>query len=133
MSRNLHSVQTVGMAKWLSRAATAPKQEHRQERRVTAILPVRVSGTDDAGNTFQELAYTLEITRFGARLAGMRHQLKPQDVVTVKYRQRRIEFQVVWTKPLKGTSECQVGLRNVSLGESWELESQGSTRSNVFP
>jgi len=121
------------MAKWVSKATTAPKQEHRQERRVTAILPVRVRGTDDAGNTFQELAYTLEITRFGARLAGMRHQLKPQDVVTVQYRERRIEFQVVWTKPLKGTSECQAGLRNVRLGESWELESQGPARSNVFP
>ena len=41
----------------------------------------------------------------------------------LQYRQRRIQFRVVWVKPLAGTNEFQVGLEGLSNGgENWGLE-----------
>ena len=52
----------------------------------------------------------------------MRHQLKVLDEITVFYRKRKIQFRVVWTKKLQGTSEYQVGLHAVTQdSEAWGL------------
>jgi len=87
------------------------------------VLPVRISGKDSANNPVNELAHTLDITPNGARLGAVRHVLKIGDKLTLQYRQRRIQFRVVWVKPMEGTSEYQVGLEGVgSVGENWGLE-----------
>jgi hypothetical protein len=42
--------------------------------------------------------------------------------LTILYRQRRMEFRVVWTKKLKGCGEYQVGLEAVNADrEGWGL------------
>jgi len=87
------------------------------------VLPVRVSGKDSANNPVNELAHTLDITPNGARLGAIRHVLKTGDKLTLQYRQRRIQFRVVWVKPMEGTSEYQVGLEGLgSAAENWGLE-----------
>jgi hypothetical protein len=48
--------------------------------------------------------------------------LHANDEITVFYRQRRIQFRVIWTKKLQGTSEFQVGLQAVTQdSEAWGL------------
>ena len=90
--------------------------------RTKAVLPVRVKGKDSAGKAFDELVHTLDVTRDGVRLGSVRHQLNVLDEVIVFYRQRRIQFRVVWTKKLAGTSEFQVGLQALTQdGEAWGL------------
>jgi Flp pilus assembly pilin Flp len=79
-----------------------------------AVLPVRVRGTDASGATFEALAHTLDVTPTGARLGAIHHSLKVLDTLTILYRQRRMEFTVVWTKLLDGTQEYQVGLHSFS-------------------
>ena len=87
------------------------------------VLPVRISGKDSANNPVNQLAHTLDITPNGARLGAVRHVLKIGDKLTLQYRQRRIQFRIVWVKPMEGTSEYQVGLEGVgSVGENWGLE-----------
>jgi len=87
------------------------------------VLPVRISGKDSANNPVNELAHTLDITPNGARLGAIHHALKAGDKLTLQYRQRRIQFRVVWVKPIVGTSEYQVGLAGLgSIGENWGLE-----------
>ena len=76
----------------------------RRGNRTKAVLPVRVKGNDSAGKAFEELVHTLDVTPEGARLGSVRHELKLQDEITVFYRQRKIQFRVVWTKKMKGTS-----------------------------
>jgi hypothetical protein len=93
--------------------ATCVKTNRRQQARTQAVLPVRVRGRDAAGETFEALAHTLDLTPTGARLGSIRHQLKPLDTLTIFYHQRRMEFTVVWTK-LLGKSEYQVGLQAFS-------------------
>jgi hypothetical protein len=87
------------------------------------VLPVRISGKDGANNPVNELAHTLDITPNGARLGAIRQVLKRGDKLTLQYRQRKIQFRVVWVRPLTGTQEYQVGLEALgSTGENWGLE-----------
>lgn len=94
----------------------------RRGTRTKAVLPVRIKGKDSAGTAFDELVHTLDVNASGARLGSVRRELNLQDEVTVFYRQRKIQFRVVWTKKMKGTSEFQVGLQAVAQDrEAWGL------------
>jgi len=83
---------------------------------------VRVKGKDSAGKAFDELVHTLDVTPDGVRLGSVRRELNLQDEITVFYRQRKIQFRVVWTKKMQGTSEFQVGLQAITQDrEAWGL------------
>jgi hypothetical protein len=94
----------------------------RRGSRTKAVLPVRVKGKDSTGKTFEDLAHTLDVTPNGVRLGSVRHELNVLDEITVFYRQRKIQFRVVWTKKMKGTCEFQVGLQALTQdGEAWGM------------
>jgi len=69
----------------------------RQKPRFRMVLPVSIWGTDSSGEAFHQLAYTLDISTGGARLAGVVVTLKRDDVVGVRYKQRKARFRVAWT------------------------------------
>jgi len=94
--------------------ATRVNTNRRRQDRIQAVLPVRVRGTDASGASFEGLAHTLDFTLTGVRLGAIRRQLKVLDTLTIFYRQRRMEFTVVWTKLLDGRGEYQVGLQAFS-------------------
>ena len=95
----------------------------RRHKRIKVVLPVRISGKDADNNPVNELVHTLDITPNGARLGAIHHVLQAGHKLTLQYRQRRIQFRVVWVKPLEGTNEYQVGLEAIgSTGENWGLE-----------
>jgi hypothetical protein len=72
--------------------------------------------------SFEGLAHTLDLTALGARLGSIRHELKVLDRLTIFYRQRRMEFTVVWTKLLDAKGEYQVGLQAFSQEkEAWGM------------
>lgn len=98
------------------------KTNRRQQNRIQGVLPVRVRGKDAAGTLFEALAHTLDLTPTGARLGAIRHELKALDTLVILYRQRRIEFTVIWTRLLAGQSEYQVGLQMVAQeSDPWGL------------
>jgi putative methionine-R-sulfoxide reductase with GAF domain len=68
----------------------------RQKPRFGMVLPVSIWGTDSSGKAFNQLAYTLDISTGGARLAGVVVTLKRDDIVAVRYKQRKARFRVVW-------------------------------------
>jgi hypothetical protein len=101
---------------------TSVKTERRRQGRIPAVLPVRVRGKDASGASFEELAHTLDLTPMGVRLGSIRHELKALDTLVILYRQRRMEFKVVWTKLLDGKQEYQVGLQAFSQQkEPWGM------------
>ena len=103
----------------------------RRGNRTKAVLPVKIKGTDKAGKAFEDLAHTLDVTPVGARLGGIRHELKLQDEVTIFYRQRKTQFRVVWVKKMQGTNEFQIGLQALSQDkEGWGL---GHDQQSVPP
>lgn len=94
----------------------------RQGKRTKAVLPVRIKGVDGAGNSFEDLAHTLDVTATGVRLGSVRRELNVSEEVTLFFRQRKLQFRVVWTKKMKGSSEFQVGLQAVNQDrEPWGL------------
>src|SRR5579863_2277890 len=102
----------------------------RRGNRTKAVLPVRVKGNDSTGKVFEELVHTLDVTTTGVRLGSVRHELNVLDEITVFYRTRKIQFRVVWTKKMKGTTEFQVGLQAVTQDrEAWGM----SFESQVQP
>jgi hypothetical protein len=102
----------------------------RRKDRTKAVLPVKVKGKDCTGAAFEELAHTLDVTAAGARLGAIRRQLNVLDEITVFYRQRKMQFRVVWVKKLKGTSEFQVGLQAVVQDkEGWGLGQEQQSMS----
>jgi len=91
-----------------------------------------MKGKDSAGKTFDELVHTLDVTPEGVRLGSVRRELNVLDEITIFYRQRRLQYRVVWTKKLQGTSEFQVGLQALTQDrEAWGLsfDSKGHTAS----
>lgn len=96
--------------------------DKRRNQRIKAVLPVRVSGNDIAGDSYSELAHTLDISPHGARLGAVRRQLEVGSQMTVHYRQRKAEFRVVWTKPLTPGGEQQIGLEAGPQKDLWGLQ-----------
>lgn len=77
------------------------------------------------------MAHTLDVTARGARLGSIRQELALHDEVTVFYRQRKMQFRVVWIKKMGKTSEFQIGLQSVTQDkEGWGL---GSTEQQSTP
>jgi hypothetical protein len=94
----------------------------RRGNRTKAVLPVRIKGKDSTGKPFEELAHTLDVNASGIRLGSVRRELSQLDEVTVFFRQRRMQFRVVWTKKMKGSSEFQVGLQAMTQEkEAWGM------------
>lgn len=105
------------------------RMNQRRKDRTKAVLPVKVKGKDSAGTAFEELAHTLDLTASGARLGSIRRELNVLDEITVFYRQRKMQFRVVWVKKMQGTSEFQVGLQALTQDkEGWGL---GQEQQNV--
>ncbi len=74
------------------------------------VLPVRISGTDAAGKSFNLLAYTLDISTGGARVGGITVQPAAGATVNVQYKQQRARFRVAWVgQPSTGKAE-QIGI-----------------------
>ena len=102
--------------------STSVNPNRRRQDRIQAVLPVKVRGTNSSGQSFEILAHTLDLTANGARLGSIRLQLKVLDTLTIFYRQRKMEFTVVWTKLLDGRSEYHVGLQAFSQEkEGWGM------------
>ena len=101
---------------------SSASNNHRRGTRTKAVLPVRVKGKDSSGKVFDELAHTLDVTPSGIRLGSVRRDLNVQEEVTIFYRGRRMQFRVVWTKRMQGTSEFQVGLQALTQErEAWGI------------
>jgi len=96
--------------------------DQRRGSRTKAVLPVRVKGKDSCGKPFEELVHTLDVTASGVRLGSVRRELNVMDEITIFYRQRKMQYRVVWTKKLQGTSEFQVGLQALTQDkEAWGM------------
>ena len=91
----------------------------RRQDRTKGVLPVTISGSDEHGCPFHEVAHALDIASNGARVGAIHRRMRAQDVVVLQYRRRKVEFRVVWIKSLKDTGECQLGLQTLLQGDAW--------------
>jgi len=106
------------------------KAESRRRNRVKAVLPVRISGKDSAGKVYSEIVHTLDVSAPGVRLGALHYPLEVGSLITLQYKQHKAEFRVVWTRPVAGTDEHQIGAEALNpkdlagFGAAWQAHSQ---------
>lgn len=94
----------------------------RRQPRHEVKLPVRIFGTDADGKIFSENVTTVDISQDGAKLAGVKARLLPEEIVGVTYQQKKQHFRVKWVG-LPGTPKAgQIGLLNLSPAKPyWDI------------
>ena len=81
------------------------------------VLPVKVT-IDGATH----LAHTVDISSLGARLGGIREQLKPGSTVDLQRGTRRARFEIKWVRQL-GSNEIQIGVESLEgLDRFWGVD-----------
>ena len=93
----------------------------RREPRVPANLSVRVFGTDADGKPFSENVLTADISRYGARLAGVQARVRPGEVVGMSHGESKGRFVVQWVGEPDTPRSGQLGLLN-RAPEKWKWE-----------
>jgi len=75
---------------------------------------VRIFGTDRDGKIFSENLTTLDVSQNGARLRGVKAQLKVDEIIGVTYRSNKVHFRVKWAGGPGTPAEGQTGVLNLS-------------------
>jgi hypothetical protein len=103
--------------------------EQRRAKRTKMVLPVKVS---IAGIT--HLAHTFDLTYVGARLGGLRAELKVGQVISLQRGSKKANFKVCWVQNLS-PSEIQAGVQAVEVQNNfWGVdlsETDRDGKSNV--
>lgn len=86
----------------------------RREPRKEVTVPVRIFGTDSGGQIFSEKVNTVNVSRHGAELNGVKAQLKAEEIVGLTYGQNKGHFRVQWVGPPGTPKAGHVGLLNLS-------------------
>lgn len=87
------------------------------------VLPLRIWGMESSGKPFSALAHTLDITRDGVRLGGVRNTLNAGDIIGIQYRHNKGRFRIVWVGDVSTPQATQLGLQVVEHGRDfWGLE-----------
>lgn len=86
------------------------------------VLPVKVSL--DAEN---QLAHTLDITRGGARLGGLRTRLEPGTIISLQRGSKKAQFRIAWVRQL-GPNELQAGIEALEMQDKfWGVDLSNQT------
>ena len=94
----------------------------RTEPRRAVQVPVRIFGTDTRGRIFSENVTTIDVSRSGVKLSGVRAQLNVDEIVGLTYLQNKSHFRVRWVGQRGTPSEGRVGLLNLTPEKSlWDF------------
>jgi hypothetical protein len=84
--------------------------KRQKEARTQQAVRVWVYGTDPSGNPFSQTAYSVDVSRSGARLEGVGFLTAPGMTIEIKRGWKKARFRVVWVGG-PGTSRAgQVGV-----------------------
>jgi len=86
----------------------------RREQRKKVQLAVRVFGTDAEGRPFSESLTTVDISREGVRVDGIKSRLQAGEIVGVTYGKLKGRFRVKWIGQPGTAGAGQLGLQNVA-------------------
>jgi CheY-like chemotaxis protein len=87
----------------------------RREERVAVRLSASVSGLDRHGCAFDQTVETLDISTFGARIAGLKAEVETGSIVNLQHGNRCGRFRVLWTGQHRSAREGQIGLQCVEV------------------
>lgn len=85
-------------------------RKSRRQLRTPKALRVVVHGTDAQGHKFKQSAYTIDLSRDGARLDGIGFLTSPGQTIEVHRLWRKKNFRVVWIGQIGTNESNQVGI-----------------------
>jgi hypothetical protein len=85
-------------------------RKSRKYPRTPKTLKVIVTGTDANGHRFKQSAYTLDLSREGARIDGIGFLTAPGQTIEVRRLWRKKNFRVVWIGQIGSNESNQVGI-----------------------
>jgi hypothetical protein len=86
----------------------------RSQPRNNNAVPVRIFGTDSHGQVFSEKVSTVNVSRKGAQLAGVRPDLGLDEIVGLTYGTNRVHFRVKWIGEPGTPRAGHLGLLNIA-------------------
>jgi hypothetical protein len=86
----------------------------RREPRKEIKVPVRIFGTDSAGQIFSEKVSTVNISRSGAEVEGVKAQLNAEEIIGLTYGQTKAHFRIKWIGPAGTPVAGHLGLLNLT-------------------
>ncbi|MGH9501198.1 MAG: PilZ domain-containing protein [Terriglobales bacterium] len=102
--------------------------EQRKAKRTKMVLPVKVS---ISGAT--HLAHTFDLTYVGARIGGLRTELKTGETISLQRGSKKANFKVVWVQRMN-PNEVQAGIQAVDMQSNFwgvDLADQERAGGNV--
>src|SRR6266568_8407941 len=87
---------------------------NRREPRKAMEMSVRIFGTNHGGRIFSENVTIVDVSLNGAKVRGVKAQLKLDDIIGVTYGKNKVHFQVKWVGETGSPSEGQIGLLNLT-------------------
>ena len=89
----------------------------RREMRLGIALPVRISGVDSSGKSFELEATTVDVTVTGARLCGITRLIQPGSTLTLKHRSSQAKVNVIWVGKPGSRTHDHIGIQAVGGGQ----------------
>ena len=89
----------------------------RSESRTSYEAAVRVFGMDSAGKPINQTAWTLDISRRGARLRGLHCWIGPGETIGVRCGTEKARYKVVWNGQQGTPTEGHLGLLCLETGK----------------
>src|SRR5580693_10058433 len=86
----------------------------RSQPRKPVEVPVRIFGTDSHGQVFSEKVSTVNVSRKGAELAGVRPDLGLDEIVGLTCGPNRVHFRVKWIGEPGTPRAGHLGLLNIA-------------------
>lgn len=87
--------------------------ERRSEPRIRVRLSVQIMGIDNCGKRFAGEAVATNISRSGALLFQVEPSLRCGDYLAIKYRGRRANFRIVWSRYAGTESGWQIAVQKL--------------------
>jgi PilZ domain len=98
----------------------------RGEPRKEIRVPVRIFGTDSAGQIFSEKVFTVNVSRHGAELSGVQAQPNIDEIIGLTYGNIKAHFRVKWVGQPGTPKLGHMGLLNLSPEKTlWDFPLPG--------
>jgi|SRR5581483_6593987 len=95
----------------------------RKELRIAAVVPIRINAINEDGDPIHCIAHTLNVSRRGARIAGVTIALRLGVVVRIVRGRANAAFKVVWLGTKETNSHGQIGVEALEVVSNfWGLE-----------
>jgi PilZ domain len=106
----------------------------RREPRKEIQAQVRIFGTSSGGQVFSEKAITVNVSRQGVELSGVKARVNLGEIIGLTYGKNRVHFRVKWIGKLGTPTAGHVGLLNISLEKPlWDFPLPSSAPDNHLP